>query len=204
MSEKCQRNVRVAVYSRLMSTRLSSGSFPSPRSGSPVGVDAPVADPAFLLRVDSPLGRVEILADETAITGLSIATGGRLPHDGSPERPNPVLVEAARQLGEYFAGERHEFDLPVRLVGTEFQRQVWQRLADLRWGEDISYGELGVSTGRGTAGRAVGGAVGANPVPIIVPCHRVLAMNRRITGYSAGEGIPTKLWLLAHEGIEVA
>ena len=65
----------------------------------------------------------------------------------------------------------------------------------------ISYGELGLSTGRVTAGRAVGGAVGANPIPIIVPCHRVLASNNRITGYSAGEGIATKAWLLAHEGI---
>jgi methylated-DNA-[protein]-cysteine S-methyltransferase len=71
----------------------------------------------------------------------------------------------------------------------------------LQWGEVISYGELGHATGRPTAGRAVGGAVGANPVPIIVPCHRVLGVSGRITGYSGGEGIPTKSWLLEHEGI---
>jgi methylated-DNA-[protein]-cysteine S-methyltransferase len=78
---------------------------------------------------------------------------------------------------------------------------VWDQLVDLEFGEVVSYGELGLGTGRPTAGRAVGGAVGANPVPIIVPCHRVLGSDGRITGYSGGEGIPTKAWLLEHEGI---
>ena len=87
------------------------------------------------------------------------------------------------------------------LHGTAFQRAVWEQLVELQWGEVISYGELGRGTGRATAGRAVGGAVGANPVPIIVPCHRVLGANGVITGYSGGEGIPTKSWLLDHEGI---
>ena len=76
-----------------------------------------------------------------------------------------------------------------------------EQLIALDWGEVVSYGELGRATGRATAGRAVGGAVGANPVPIIVPCHRVLGGSGRITGYSGGEGVPTKAWLLAHEGI---
>ncbi|MDQ4138519.1 MAG: methylated-DNA--[protein]-cysteine S-methyltransferase, partial [Actinomycetota bacterium] len=79
---------------------------------------------------------------------------------------------------------------------------VWQYLSTLPFGAVASYGEIGRSTGRPAAGRAVGGAVGANPVPILVPCHRVLASNRRITGYSGGNGIPTKVWLLDHEGIE--
>ena len=74
-------------------------------------------------------------------------------------------------------------------------------LAHLEFGEVVSYGELGLATGRPTAGRAVGGAVGANPIPIIVPCHRVLGSDGRITGYSGGEGIPTKAWLLEHEGV---
>ena len=82
------------------------------------------------------------------------------------------------------------------------QRAIWAEIGKLPFGEVSSYGELGLATGRLTAGRAVGGAVGANPIPIIVPCHRVLATNRRITGYSGGEGIPTKSWLLTHEGIE--
>jgi methylated-DNA-[protein]-cysteine S-methyltransferase len=78
---------------------------------------------------------------------------------------------------------------------------VWQLLGEVPFGDVLSYGEIGRSTGRPTAGRAVGGAVGANPVPIIVPCHRVLASDGRITGYSGGNGIPTKVWLLDHEGI---
>ncbi len=108
---------------------------------------------------------------------------------------------AVGQLEEYFAGHRRDFDLPISLAGTAFQLAVWEQLVALDWGEVISYGDLGQATGRATAGRAVGGAVGANPIPIIVPCHRVLGSDGRITGYSGGEGIPTKSWLLAHEGI---
>jgi len=157
--------------------------------------------PAFLRRVESPIGRLEITSNGDTITGLSIERGGHLPYDEQPERSNDVLDRAAQQLTEYFAGARRDFDLPVSLAGTAFQQSVWSQLNDLAFGEVASYGELGLATGRATAGRAVGGAVGANPVPIIVPCHRVLASNNRITGYSGGEGIATKAWLLAHEGI---
>lgn len=157
--------------------------------------------PAFIRRVDSPIGRLEIASDGNAITSLSIERDGHLPFDDVAENSNEVLDRAAVQLEEYFAGKRKDFDLPVALHGTEFQRSVWTQLNDLAFGEVASYGELGLATGRATAGRAVGGAVGANPIPIIVPCHRVLASNNRITGYSGGQGIPTKAWLLAHEGI---
>jgi methylated-DNA-[protein]-cysteine S-methyltransferase len=157
--------------------------------------------PAFLRRVDSPIGRLEVTSDGTAITGLSIERQGHLPFEEQPEKTNELLDRAAQQLTEYFAGTRKDFDLPISLKGTEFQQSVWSQLNDLAFGEVASYGELGLGTGRATAGRAVGGAVGANPIPIIVPCHRVLASNSRITGYSGGEGIPTKVWLLAHEGI---
>ena len=112
-----------------------------------------------------------------------------------------MLETAAAQLGEYFAGARRDFDVPVALPGTAFQHDIWTRLQAIPFGEVVGYGELGRETGRPTAGRAVGGAVGANPIPIIVPCHRVLASDGRITGYSAGEGIATKRWLLDHEGI---
>jgi len=157
--------------------------------------------PAFLRRVDSPIGRLEITSDGNAITGLSIERAGHLPFEELAENSNDLLDHAAQQLTEYFAGTRKDFDLPISLKGTEFQQSVWSQLNDLGFGEVASYGELGLATGRATAGRAVGGAVGANPIPIIVPCHRVLASNSRITGYSGGEGIPTKVWLLAHEGI---
>lgn len=157
--------------------------------------------PAFLRRVESPIGRLEITSDGEAITGLSISRNGHLPYEALEENSNEILDRAAQQLVEYFAGARKDFDLPISLLGTEFQRSVWSQLNSLAFGEVASYGELGLGTGRPSAGRAVGGAVGANPIPIIVPCHRVLASNNRITGYSGGEGIPTKAWLLAHEGI---
>lgn len=154
-----------------------------------------------LIRLESPIGRLEITALGGSIVGLDIERNGPLPHDSSPEKSSPVLAKAAKQLGEYFAGKRRSFDLPVSLGGTEFQRSVWNTLTGIPFGAVRSYGDVGMSTGRATAGRAVGGAVGANPVPIIVPCHRVLASDGRITGYSGGNGIETKAWLLDHEGI---
>jgi methylated-DNA-[protein]-cysteine S-methyltransferase len=157
--------------------------------------------PTRLRRVDSPIGRLEIVGNGTAITALSIERDGHLPWEELPESSDAVLDAAAAQLDEYFAGHRHDFDLPISLAGTAFQLAVWEQLVDLEWGEVVSYGELGLGTGRATAGRAVGGAVGANPIPIIVPCHRVLGSSGMITGYSGGEGIPTKSWLLDHEGI---
>lgn len=156
----------------------------------------------FLIRVPSPIGRLELTSDAEHILSLSIERDGHLPREDQPENPSPVLVEAARQLGEYFAGARTTFDLPVLLTGgSAFQRSVWNRLASLGFGEFISYGALGHEVGKPGAARAIGGAVGANPVPIIIGCHRVLAANGRITGYSGGNGVPTKEWLLAHEGI---
>ncbi len=157
--------------------------------------------PRFLRRMSSPIGRIEIVGNGEAIVSLSIERDGALPDDSRPERGDAILDRAVEQLEQYFAGHRRDFDLPLSLAGTAFQLAVWEQLVALEWGEVISYGELGMATGRATAGRAVGGAVGANPIPIIVPCHRVLSSDGRITGYSGGEGIPTKSWLLAHEGI---
>jgi methylated-DNA-[protein]-cysteine S-methyltransferase len=157
--------------------------------------------PAHIRRMPSPIGRIEIVGNGDAITSLSIEHKGTLPHDHLPEQSDPVLDRAVAQLDEYFTGHRRDFDLPVSLAGTAFQLAVWEQLVALDFGEVVSYGEIGMATGRASAGRAVGGAVGANPVPIIVPCHRVLGTDGRITGYSAGEGIATKEWLLDHEGI---
>jgi methylated-DNA-[protein]-cysteine S-methyltransferase len=160
--------------------------------------------PAWLARVDSPIGRLELTSDGTAVTTLAIERAGSLPHDALPERRNRVLNRAEKQLDEYFQGRRRGFDLPLAAKGTEFQHAIWDQLTDLEWGEVTTYGELGLGTGRPTAGRAVGGAIGANPIPIIVPCHRVLGSDDRVTGYSGGNGIPTKLWLLEHEGVLLA
>jgi methylated-DNA-[protein]-cysteine S-methyltransferase len=158
--------------------------------------------PAHLKRVDSRIGRIEIASDGIAITSLSIERAGSLPFDDLPENSSNLLNLAAKQLDEYFAGGRQNFELPVTFHGTAFQESIWSQLTEIPFGETMSYGELGLASGRASAGRAVGGAVGANPVPIIVPCHRVLGGDRRITGYSGGNGIPTKVWLLEHEGIE--
>jgi methylated-DNA-[protein]-cysteine S-methyltransferase len=162
---------------------------------------ATTSTPAAVRRLASPIGRIEITSDGVSITSLAIERNGRLPRDSMAESTNPVLETAANQLAEYFTGSRRDFDLPVSLSGTDFQRAVWQQLQRLGWGEVSSYGQIGRATGRPTAGRAVGGAIGANPIPIIVGCHRVLASNHKITGYSGGEGVPTKVWLLDHEGI---
>ena len=163
---------------------------------------ASATDPVALRRLSSPIGRIEVVGDGTAIVSLAIEHDGALPHDEIEERPDAVTELAVAQLEEYFAGSRHDFQVPVALDhGTPFQRAIWEQLVELQWGEVVSYGELGMAMGRATAGRAVGGAVGANPVPIIVPCHRVLGASGVITGYSAGDGIPTKSWLLEHEGI---
>lgn len=157
--------------------------------------------PAYLARIDSPIGRIEITSNGDAITSLTIERDGVLPWDDEPARRDELLDRATAQLTEYFAGQRRDFDLPVLLQGTAFQQSVWAQLAALPFGGVTSYGRLGIGAGRATAGRAVGGAVGANPIPIIVPCHRVLAGNGKITGYSGGAGVPTKVWLLEHEGI---
>lgn len=157
--------------------------------------------PQFLRRTASPIGMIELLSDGVSVTSLSIERAGHLPHEALPEHSAPVLDEAVKQLGEYFAGERQSFDLPLSPVGTEFQKAVWHELSELDFGQISSYGEIGRATGRLSAARAVGGAIGANPLPIIVPCHRVLGSDGRVTGYSGGNGIPTKTWLLDHEGV---
>ena len=151
------------------------------------------------LPLDTPVGRLVLEADGDLLIGIW------LPNDpkqvgGGGSRPTPVLEETAGQLGEYFAGDRTAFDVPIELAGTEFQRQVWAELSLIPYGERISYGELARRVGRPKGPRAVGQANGRNPVPIIVPCHRVLA-SAGIGGY--GGGLPVKRALLALEGIEV-
>lgn len=158
----------------------------------------------WLCRLDSPIGRIELTSDGTAIATLSIERDGQLPHDSRPEHQNRVLSKAVNQLNDYFAGRRTRFTVPLAARGTRFQHAIWDQLRSLDWGEVTTYGELGRGAGRPTAGRAVGGAIGANPIPIMIPCHRVLGSDGRVTGYSRGQGIPTKLWLLEHEGVLLA
>jgi methylated-DNA-[protein]-cysteine S-methyltransferase len=108
-----------------------------------------------------------------------------------------VLADATAQLDAYFAGDRIAFDLPLDLVGTPFQLQAWQALAELPYGTTVTYGEQARRLGRPNAFRAVGAANGRNPVPIVLPCHRVVGADGSLTGF--GGGLDTKRWLLDHE-----
>jgi methylated-DNA-[protein]-cysteine S-methyltransferase len=109
------------------------------------------------------------------------------------------LAAATRQLNEYFAGTRREFDLPLRSQGTQFQQRVWRELAAIPYGQTWSYGDLAARIGKPSASRAVGLANGRNPISILVPCHRVIGANGSLTGY--GGGLERKQWLLEHEGV---
>lgn len=156
--------------------------------------------------VPSPLGTILIAATARGLTGLWFTENQRyLPSEraGSsawPEDPaHPILKQAGEQLDEYFAGQRSHFDLPLDLAcGTGFQQAVWQALLDIAPGQTISYGELSRRIGKPAAVRAVGGAIGRNPVSIIVPCHRVMGSNGSLTGY--GGGLERKTALLRLEG----
>jgi len=152
----------------------------------------------------SPLGTLTLRASDHAVIGLEIGQSSSTQSVPDPtstphHRAHSVLDAAKSQLEEYFAGTRHIFDIPVLIEGTPFQEAVWSALESIPYGQTASYGELAQTVGRPGAARAVGGAVGANPVPIIVPCHRVMGSTGAITGYSGGEGISTKRALLAHE-----
>jgi methylated-DNA-[protein]-cysteine S-methyltransferase len=153
--------------------------------------------------VESPIGRLMLTCDGSALTGLYMgreldektASAGDWMEDGTVG----PLPAAMRQLGEYFAGTRREFDLPLRMLGTEFQTRVWRGLREIRYGETLSYGALAKRLDNPGASRAVGLANGRNPISIIVPCHRVIGADGSLTGY--GGGVERKRWLLAHEGL---
>lgn len=145
---------------------------------------------------DSAIGAITVESTNEKITSLII--GQTAPVFGSSK----VLREAKKQLSEYFAGRRTAFDLPIDLQGTQFQRAVYKQIAKVGFGKTITYAEIAAKLGKPLAARAVGGAVGSNPVPIIVGCHRVLGASGKITGYSGGKGLPTKRQLLDLEGIE--
>lgn len=151
--------------------------------------------------IDSPIGRLELVSNGDALTRLSIeGPDYPLQHHGHPGSPDMVIEQATRELDEYFAGQRTEFEVPIALVGTDFQQAIWLALLGVPFGETATYGELAAIAGTPQAARAAGGAVGANPVAIIVPCHRILAGDGKLTGYSNGNGIETKRQLLDLEG----
>ena len=157
--------------------------------------------PTYTMPLDTPVGRLVLESDGDVLIGIWLPTDPKRVRgaaSGSGHDAPPVLKDAATQLEEYFAGERTEFSVTMELDGTVFQREVWAELARIPYGETISYGELARRVGRPRGPRAVGQANGKNPIPIIVPCHRVLAGNG-IGVY--GGGLPMKRALLAVEGV---
>lgn len=149
--------------------------------------------------VDSPVGILLVAGDDEAIRRIEFPRDGKraTPESGWHESTSGLLQEAAKQLNEYFSGCRTVFTLPLVPEGTEFQKAVWRRLQDIPYGQTISYGELAKDVGNPKASRAVGAANGCNPLPIVIPCHRVIGANGKLTGF--GGGLPTKQALLTLE-----
>ena len=144
--------------------------------------------------VDTPIGPVGLVASDSAVSAV-LFNGRRIRAEGG----SPLLDEAARQLRAYFAGELVSFDLPLELCGTEFQRRCWLALASIPYGQTVSYGEQARRLGLGPdSARAVGAANGRNPLPILLPCHRVIGADGSLTGF--GGGLDVKRYLLEHEG----
>ena len=150
---------------------------------------------------ESPIGRLLLTSDGTALTGLYMEPSRKAQStDGWVEDVTVAPLSATvRQLTEYFAGTRREFDLPLRLQGTTFQTRVWRELTEIPYGQTWSYGQLAHRIDKPSASRAVGLANGRNPISILVPCHRVIGADGSLTGY--GGGLERKRWLLAHEGL---
>jgi methylated-DNA-[protein]-cysteine S-methyltransferase len=153
--------------------------------------------------IDSPIGRLLLAGDGESLIQVCFQSGPR------PQRPADGWIAdgaafrlAIAQLSEYFAGERRRFDLPLAPRGTEFQQRVWRALTEIPYGKTVSYGELARSIGKPSAPRAVGLANGANPLPIIMPCHRVIGADGSLTGFGGGLPIKRKLLALENAGAE--
>src|ERR1700730_12316431 len=152
----------------------------------------------FYTQIESPLGPLLLAADDAGLRQILFVNGRRPARPESSWKEDRVpLNDAIRQLHAYFGGELEKFDLPLAPEGTPFQLGVWLGLCDIPYGETISYGELAGRIGNPKASRAVGLANGSNPIPIVIPCHRVIGSNGKLTGY--GGGLPIKEKLLALE-----
>ena len=156
-------------------------------------------NPIHYCHVDTPVGRLTVAATDAGLHAIEF------PENRHPQRragwvegDHPLLRQARGQLDEYFAGTRRTFDLPLSPQGTPFQRQVWLALASIPYGRTESYAQLAARVERPAAMRAVGGANGRNPLPIVLPCHGVIGADGARTGF--GGGLPTKRFLLPREG----
>lgn len=155
--------------------------------------------------IDSPVGKLKLIASEKGLAAVLWENDppnrvrlGELTEDAT----HPVLLKTERQLGEYFAGKRKEFSVPLDMRGTPFQKNVWEALLSIPFGETRSYGQLAKQLGNPGAMRAVGAANGKNPISIVVPCHRVIGTNGKLTGFAGG--LKTKEHLLKLEAASTA
>ena len=146
--------------------------------------------------IASPVGPVSVYALGSEVVYLEMAK-----NPANNDNHSPVVTKALNQLRDYFDGRSEVLDFPVAAHGTDFQKAVWAEISKVGFGETTTYAEIAAKIGKPKASRAVGGAVGSNPVPLVIGCHRVMGATGKITGYSGGDGIPTKRWLLAHESI---
>lgn len=149
-----------------------------------------------VLFICTPLGKIAVIESDGAITQL-LFPGTVLP-DGVKQQETPLLLQAAAQMEEYFQGKRSRFLLPLRPLGTPFQKKVWEALLTIPYGETRSYGQIAAQIGSPKACRAVGHANHCNPIPIIIPCHRVVGTSGKLTGYAGG--LEAKELLLKLEG----
>lgn len=154
----------------------------------------------YYTTIDSPIGPLLLAASDEGLHAVEFHEARHPVRRGEDwrEGDHPGLRRAEQQLREYFAGDRRSFDLPLAPRGTPFQREVWQALATIPYGKTRSYGQLAATLGRASASRAVGAANGRNPLPIVLPCHRVIGANGSLTGF--GGGLPAKQFLLTLEG----
>lgn len=147
----------------------------------------------YFIIMDSPVGVLTLSSDEQHLKSVSFDTDII---EYVPGIPN-ILLLAKKQLEEYFLGNRKKFDLPINPEGTYFQHNVWKHVAKVAYGSTKSYVEIALSVGSANFSRAVGMANGRNPLPIIIPCHRIIGHNSKLTGYAGG--LERKKWLLLHE-----
>jgi methylated-DNA-[protein]-cysteine S-methyltransferase len=155
----------------------------------------------FYKLIDSPIGKLKLVASDKGLVGILWEKDrlGRVRlSDLTENNQHPLLVKAEEQLSEYFQGKRRHFNVPLDMRGTPFQKQVWEALLAIPFGETRSYGQLARQLGNPRATRAVGAANGRNPVAIIAPCHRVIASSGKLTGFAGG--IEAKAHLLSLEG----
>jgi methylated-DNA-[protein]-cysteine S-methyltransferase len=147
----------------------------------------------FKTTIETPIGYLELIVNQDSLLSVSFIEDIVQASDFQPD----ILKETALQLDEYFKGLRKEFNLNMKPAGTEFQLKVWEQVKTIPFGETVSYLEIAKQTGSKNNTRAVGLANGKNPIPIIIPCHRVIGVNGKLTGYAGG--LEKKRWLLQHE-----